>query len=164
MEPEFEEFCTEMLPRLVGIGKRITGSQLDGEDIAIETLTRAYLRWNRLRRSEWRAGWVLRVASNQAIDLVRRGRLTIPTDPVGTADAMQSVEDRVVLVSVLSRLPRRQREAVTLTYLCDLSQIQVAHAMRVSEGTVKTHLHRGVQSLRDILRLENLEALNGTTS
>jgi RNA polymerase sigma-70 factor (ECF subfamily) len=146
---------------LIGIGERITGNKADGEDIAIETLTRAHLQWGKLRRADWRTGWVLRVAANQAIDLVRRGRLTADLQAPQMPDAVKPIDDRIILVAGLSRLPKRQREAVVLTYMCDLPQADVAHAMRISEGSVKTHLHRGINALRTILNFEGSEALYG---
>ena len=51
-------------------------------------------------------------------------------------------------MAALVRLPRRQRETIVLRYLCDLPEADVALALGVSAGTVKTHLHRAIASLR----------------
>jgi RNA polymerase sigma factor (sigma-70 family) len=55
---------------------------------------------------------------------------------------------RLALVAALIRLPRRQRETIVLRYLCDLPEADAALALGVSAGTVKTHLHRALASLR----------------
>jgi len=55
---------------------------------------------------------------------------------------------RVALVAALGSLPRRQRQAVALRYLGDLSDGQVAVALGISVGSVKTHIHRGLGALR----------------
>ena len=57
------------------------------------------------------------------------------------------------------RRGRRQREVVALRYLADLSEAEVAGAMRISEGSVKQHLHRGLHSLRAILGPDLSEGL-----
>ncbi len=55
---------------------------------------------------------------------------------------------RIALVDALTRLPRRQREAVALRYLADLSVDDVASSLAVSPGTVKQSVHRALQTLR----------------
>jgi RNA polymerase sigma factor (sigma-70 family) len=52
------------------------------------------------------------------------------------------------LVAALQRLPRRQREVLTLRYYLDLSEAQIADALSISSGSVKTHAHRGLIALR----------------
>jgi DNA-directed RNA polymerase specialized sigma24 family protein len=47
----------------------------------------------------------------------------------------------------MRRLPDRQREALALRYYLDLSEADMAAAMKVSPGSVKTHLHRGLAAL-----------------
>jgi RNA polymerase sigma factor (sigma-70 family) len=63
-------------------------------------------------------------------------------------DESDDVVLRVALVAALVRLPRRQRETIVLRYLCDLPEADVALSLGVSAGTVKTHLHRALASLR----------------
>jgi RNA polymerase sigma-70 factor (sigma-E family) len=125
---------------------RILGDRGDAEDVAQETLARAAVRWSRLEdRPE---GWVTRVAANLAIDRYRRRRRPPPpmTGPVGLVDPY--LGERGDLVAALRRLPRRQREALVLRYLGDLSEAQVALEMGCSVGAVKSHGARGLTSLR----------------
>jgi RNA polymerase sigma-70 factor (sigma-E family) len=125
---------------------RMLGDRGDAEDVAQEALARAALRWNRLEdRPE---GWVTRVASNLAIDRIRRRGRTLPhvNRPLGLVDP--HIGERGDLVNGLRRLPRRQREAVVLRYLADFSEADVAVVMHCSEGTVKSHCSRGLAALR----------------
>lgn len=55
------------------------------------------------------------------------------------------------LLLALARLPRRQREVVVLRYGSDLSEAQVADLLGISAGAVKSHAHRGLAALRDVL-------------
>ncbi len=125
---------------------RMLGDRGDAEDVAQEALARAALRWNRLE--ERPEGWITRVASNLAIDRIRRRGRTSPrpTRPLGLVDP--HIGERGDLVKGLRSLPRRQREAVVLRYLADLSEADVAIIMRCSEGTVKSHCSRGLAALR----------------
>jgi RNA polymerase sigma factor (sigma-70 family) len=64
------------------------------------------------------------------------------TAPEDTADL------RLALNAALRSLPRRQRQAIALQYLADLSPADVAAVLHISPGSVKTHVHRGLASLR----------------
>ena len=74
--------------------------------------------------------------------------------PTPEAEALARAEkDR--MVAALRRLPERQREALVLRYYLDLPEAEIAAAMRVSPGSVKTHLHRGLAALANQLGEED---------
>ena len=52
------------------------------------------------------------------------------------------------LVSVMRTLPRRQREVLACRYVLELSVAETAQLLEISEGSVKSHTHRGLQSLQ----------------
>jgi RNA polymerase sigma-70 factor (sigma-E family) len=142
----FEAAFDDLYRLAYRVAYRILGDQGDAEDVAQEALARAVIRWSRLEdRPE---GWVTRVASNLAIDRFRKRRRPQPplTGPVGMVDP--HLGERGDLVTALRRLPRRQREAVVLRYLGDLSEVQVALEMGCSVGSVKSHGARGLATLR----------------
>jgi RNA polymerase sigma factor (sigma-70 family) len=152
----FEDTFRELYPRAVALAYRMLGSRAAAEDVASETFARALQRWERLDPDRI-AGWILRVTANQAIDVMRRkGRHLEPT--------VISLEDsttlRLALAEAMAKLPRRQREAIALRFLSDMSEADTASALGVSPGSVKTHVHRGLATLRDELGDANLEAVN----
>jgi RNA polymerase sigma factor (sigma-70 family) len=59
--------------------------------------------------------------------------------------------DRTAVVEALKALPQRQREALVLRYYADLSEAQIAEAMGISQGAVKSHASRGMSALRQTL-------------
>jgi RNA polymerase sigma-70 factor (sigma-E family) len=148
-DASFEEAFDDLFARATRLARRILGDSTAAEDVAAEALARAYARWDKVQSLPWRDAWVLRVASNAAIDVARRRKRF---DEVAAVDVGRSESDdvaiRLALVSALLSLPRRQREAVALRYLGGFSEAQVATALGVSAGTVKTHLHRGIAALR----------------
>ena len=93
-----------------------------------------------------RVNRVLRVASNITIDIVRKRPVFV--EPSRAADVEDQVATRLALAAALRALPGRQRDAIVLRYLNDYSEAQVAEALGVSQGTVKTHLRRGLDALR----------------
>ncbi len=147
---DFEAAFDELFPKAQRLARRITGSAASAEDVAAEAMARAYARWRKVRKMGHRDAWVLRVATNLAIDRVRRTRPE--AEHVETADATDDViAVRMTLAAALAQLPRRQREAVVLRHLIGYSEADTAEALGVSAGTVKTHVHRGLAALRERL-------------
>ena len=60
-------------------------------------------------------------------------------------------EDRRELLAALAALPARRREAIVLRYWLDLPEREIAAAMGVSTGTVKSHVSRGLDALGEAL-------------
>ena len=136
----------------------VTGSRALAEDAVQEALVRA---WERSERGEPIASlpaWVTRVAMNLSRSGVRRLRAELrararlgpgPADR-GTAGA----EARVDLGRALTALPRRQREVTVLRYHLGLDVAEIAAALGVTEGTVKTSLFRARRALAAALGVE----------
>jgi RNA polymerase sigma factor (sigma-70 family) len=74
----------------------------------------------------------------------------VPDGAAADVGALASEEQARVLAA-LRRLPVRQREALVLRYYADLSEAEIAAAMGVSAGSVKTHAHRGLATLAELL-------------
>jgi len=62
--------------------------------------------------------------------------------------------ERTAGVAALRALPDRQREAIVLRYYADFSEADIAAAMGISRGAVKSHTARGMTALRSILEQE----------
>jgi RNA polymerase sigma-70 factor (sigma-E family) len=142
----FDDFFRRMLPRAVNTARRVTGDPWTAEDCAVEALAKAHVRWSRVGELPWKDAWLLKVASREALGKLRR-HPPLPA-AVDAGDEADAVVLRRALAAALAHLPRRQRETVVLRYICDLSETDVASALGVSAGTVKTHLHRAIASLR----------------
>jgi RNA polymerase sigma-70 factor (ECF subfamily) len=134
--------------------------ELAGEVVA-EAFGRAYERWDRLGASGNPTGWVYRVAVNSLRRRWRRAalerRLLLRTQPAGTAEMAELVPE---LWAAIGALPARQREAIGLRYVADLSERQVADAMGIAEGTASATLAAARRRLA--LDLEHLEELRWT--
>jgi RNA polymerase sigma factor (sigma-70 family) len=157
---DYDDFFRQVLPRAVGVARRVTGDRASAEDAAVEALARAHLHWRRIGPLPWREAWVLRVASREALRHLPRQR----PGPLVSAvdDATESVALRQALIAALRRLPTRQREAIVLRYLADMTESDVGLALGIHQGTVKTHLHRGLAALRVLMGRDFKEEDFGT--
>jgi len=145
-DEDFEAAFDRLFPRAERLARRILGDDAAAEDVAAESLARLCLHWPRLRVQPYLDGWVLRVAANLAIDATRRRPHELPAAATSTSD--DAVALRLALIAALQHLARRQREVIALRYLSDLSEAEVAAALGISEGSVKTHTSRGLAALR----------------
>jgi RNA polymerase sigma-70 factor (ECF subfamily) len=126
------------------------GDREGAEDATQEAFARAFVRWRRLGGEPWAAGWVTTTAMNVARRAMRR-RAAVPEDAPTIENEREAGLD---LRAAVRGLPSRQQEAVALHYLLDLSVSDTAAAMRVDEGTVKTHLARARETLGRSLRID----------
>ena len=69
----------------------------------------------------------------------------------GADEAALESERRAAVLDALESLPRRQREVIALRYYVDLSEAEIADALGISRGAVKSHASRGSATLRGLL-------------
>jgi RNA polymerase sigma factor (sigma-70 family) len=143
---DYEAFFRRVFPRAVSLALRISGDRSSAEDAALEALAKAHVNWRKIGTTPWREAWVMRVTVNEAIRHLPRPRPVAPQ--LANADPIDAVVLRQTLTSALQSLPHRQREVIVLRYLVGLSEPEVATALGLSLGTVKTHLRRGLSGLR----------------
>jgi RNA polymerase sigma-70 factor, ECF subfamily len=147
-EQGFEEFYAAVFGRLVGQLYLVTGNLQDAEDAVQEALTRAALRWGRLRDYAVPEAWVRRVAMNLASDGFRRARrrLAVAARLRPEAEHPATLESLAV-AEALRALPLAQRKVVVLHHLLDLPIDRVAAELGVPAGTVKSRLARARAAL-----------------
>lgn len=140
----------EAFDRLAILAYRVANRVLldggDAENVAAETLARAQVRWKAV--SDHAEPWVVTVASRLAVREARRARpprIDVRTDPA--PDKADEAVVRLDLGRALRRLSRRQRQAVVLRYLGDLTDGQGASAMGCSVPSFRTHCSRGLAAL-----------------
>jgi len=135
------------------------------EDVTQDAYVALHVHWRRLRDADKALAYLRATVLNRARSALRRRsvvtRYLAAAPPPGTVPSAESgaldlVEHEEVL-AVIRQLPVRQREAIVLRYYADLSEAQIADAMGVSRGTVKSHVARGMATLRQRLR-EGLES------
>ncbi len=149
-DSRFEEFFDLTYERAQRVARRVGLDAFEAEDAAMEALTRAYMRWRRICDLPWKEAWVLRVTANLAVDSLRRSSRRAPVGDLSTQFEDDTVE-RIALSGALQALPRRQCEVAVLCYLADLPERDVASALSMRLGTVKSHAHRARQTLKTLL-------------
>ncbi len=155
VDDEFGAFVRDRSVGLLRSAYLLTTDSHAAEDLLQDTLERLYANWRKVRDNP--DAYARRTLVNRATDRWRlrrrRPEVRLYDDaPPPTGDHADGVVTRRVVLTALRDLPRRQRAAVVLRYLDDLSEAETAAAMGCSPGAVKSHVARGVAKLRDALR------------
>jgi len=127
------------------------------EEVVQDAFVKMQLGWGRLADPERAPAYLRSAVLNGARSRMRHRQVqdrhleaVPPPAPSAESGALVADEhDRVV--AAVRRLPARQREAVVLRYYLDLSEAEMAAAMGISAGSVKTHVHRGLAALHETL-------------
>lgn len=155
---EMVAFCRSQYPRLVGAVAMYTGGRPLAEDVAQDALVRAVRDWHKVRRANSPGAYVHRVAINLANDHFRRLRVArrarVRIGPLDDVHRDADVADVLAVRRAVAGLPDRQRQVVVLRYQGDLRLSEIADAMDVTVGTVKSQLHHALTRLRDLLDSE----------
>lgn len=134
----------------------LTGDRHHAEDVVADAFVKVYRRWRRGGIDQPRA-YIRRAVVNESnsrfrrLALERRAAQRLTADDRGARVADEQLADADQVFQALRRLPERQRTALVLRYYADLPERDIAQAMDVSVGTVKSSVSRALDKLRDVL-------------
>jgi RNA polymerase sigma-70 factor, ECF subfamily len=160
----FEELIVPEMPFLARIARTMSRSQAEADDLAQETLVKAFRAMNSFDGAYPRA-WLARIARNTAINRDQRNREFLLADESGTVEPEQdpgevSDPEDIVLSQVidedlrraLDELPPAFRVLVQLVDVEEMSYQEAADALEIPIGTVMSRLHRARNRLRRSLQ------------
>jgi RNA polymerase sigma factor (sigma-70 family) len=140
--------------------RRGLAAEADAEDVTQQVFIAAWKDRGRFDPSRGALGaWIVGIAKFKILDAQRaagrrrdtatEGVERIEGEPSG--DQLDRLADRMVLIEALAQLPAERREVVERAFFSDLTHPQIADALDLPLGTVKSHIRRGLSSLREHL-------------
>ena len=158
-ERAVRDMVARKLPRLLCLATRLLGDRAEAEDVAQETLLRA---WR--QAPKWAPGrarfdtWLHRVGLNLCYDRLRRRREIATEAPPDRPDdgpapdrGLLAMETGARVEAALAKLPERQREAIVLCHYQEMTNIEAAALMEISVEALESLLARGRRGLRTAL-------------
>ena len=162
----FERFVEHFRSKVFHYSWLMCGHPEDAEEVAQETLLRAFESFDQLRDPELVRPWVFRIARNVCL-MQRRRSVFAPAHEVSTGELLPAEEPsgpelppdreylrgelRAVLDRIICELPPAYRSVVVLRDLEELSTEETAQIMDLEPDAVKTRLHRARQAMRQKL-------------
>jgi RNA polymerase sigma-70 factor (sigma-E family) len=151
-EAAFGEYVTARGAGLLRMALLLTSNRADAEDLLQAALAKTYLAWDRIQDRAALDAYVKRAMVNTQISWWRRRRVEeFPTEDIpdrAVAEHLPPSELEDTVRRALDRLPRRMRAVVVLRYYEGMSEPEIADALGVSRGTVKSTVSRAVAKLR----------------
>jgi RNA polymerase sigma-70 factor, ECF subfamily len=146
---EFERFYLDYRSALLSAALFYVGDVDEAADLAQETFARAWQHWDKLMHHPNRQAWCRAVLRNLATSRWRRRRLEQKRRYSSkTAEvALPPNADHLDLGRLIVRLPDKQRQALLLRALFDLSVDEIAREMKAPAGSVRTWLYRARSSI-----------------
>lgn len=154
-EHRFAAFVAQHRERAVGLAWRLVGDAATAEDVAQEAFTRAFHALDRFREESQLSTWFHRILLNEAHRHLRWRwvrRRVAGAMPEELADPLAGPRGdpilRTRIRAALDHLPRGQREAFVLVHLEGMTIVDAAAITGRAAGTIKSHLHRALRTLR----------------
>jgi RNA polymerase sigma-70 factor (sigma-E family) len=145
---------------LVRLAALLVRDVATAEEVVQDSFVAMHGAWRRLRDSDKALSYLRQSVVNRSRSVLRH-RVVVDRNAPKPAPDMPSAEqgaisllERSAVINALRTLPPRQREALVLKYYADLSEAQIATAMGISRGAVKSHTARAMTSLRAVLEIE----------
>ena len=142
----FDDLFRRRYEGMVRVAYLLLGSQAEAEDVVQDAFARIELRWAKLTNPD---GYLHRCVVNRSHDLLRRRRLEQRFRALRRDETTELGADE--LADALAALPPRRRTAIVLKYYAGLREREIAEAMGVRPGTVKSMLHRALAELREVI-------------
>ena len=152
-----EELYAAHYRRLVRLAVLLVRDVETAEEVVQDSFVAMHGRWRRLRDPDKGLAYLRQTVVNRSRSVLRhraveqRNQPAPLRDVAGADEATLSAERRARVLEALRELPERQREVIALRYYSDLSEAQIAEALGISRGAVKSHASRGAASLRHLL-------------
>ena len=143
----------------------------DAEDLTIEAFAKAFKNLHRFKKDYTFSTWLFRIATNNAIDFIRKKRLeTMSLDTSFTDDNGESVQidvedknlnpqeetiksQKIELIQMfVTKLPAKYQRLVRLRYFQEFSYEEIATELDAPLGTVKAQLHRARELMYDLVK------------
>jgi RNA polymerase sigma-70 factor (sigma-E family) len=139
---------------LVRLAAMLVRDTPTAEEVVQDSFVAMHDGWERLRDTEKALAYMRQAVVNRSRSVLRH-RMVVeknqqkpPPDMPSAEHGALALVERSAVIAALRDLPERQREAIVLRYYADLSEAEIATAMKISRGAVKSHTSRGMAALR----------------
>jgi RNA polymerase sigma-70 factor (sigma-E family) len=155
--PDVSEVFAEQRLGLLRLAVLLVGDRATAEDVVQDAFVGLHRRWDELRDAASALAYARASVVNGCRMVLRRRslmrRVGFSHDPpIWSAESAAMLrEDRREVIEALQRLPRRRREVLILRFYLDLSDVEIAQVMGVSEATVRSTATRALSALGRLL-------------
>ena len=145
--------------RLVRLSVLLVRDVATAEEVVQDAFVAVHGHWSGLRDHDKALAYLRQAVVNRSRSTLRHravvtrhaAREAAPHPHPGADEAALATDRRDAVLDAMRELPDRQREVLALRYYLDLSEAEIAEALGIAPGTVKSHASRGAEALRAAL-------------
>lgn len=148
---------------LYRVAYSVTRNSAEAEDIVQETFLRVLKHQNKLDEIRDIRVWLVRIAWNLSLDRKRRGKTrpetediadlvrTLPSAELRADDEVIAAQEHARVLALIDRLPAKERQALLLSALEELSTTEIADICSTTESSIRSRIFRARRELSDML-------------
>ena len=175
-QTRYQDVLAETRDRIYSYLYYLLKNREDAEDVCQEVYIRLWNHWDRVDLERAQA-WLMRVAHNRAIDLIRQNktastqdRLVTPLDQVDARLATEGTPETVMersdkqrsVLEALEQLPAKTQSVLLMHYFKGMKYTEIGESLDMSLAAVKVSVHRGKKMLRDALIAQSNTTWSGS--
>lgn len=148
---------------LYRVAYSVTRNSAEAEDIVQETFLRVLKHQNKLYEIRDTRVWLVRIAWNLSLDRKRRGKTrpetediadlvrTLPSSELRADEEVIAAQEHARVLALIDRLPAKERQALLLSALEELSTAEIADICSTTESSIRSRIFRARRELSDML-------------
>lgn len=157
-EKTFIELIESQKSKLYKIAYAYVKNEQDALDIVQDTVYKAYVSIETLKKPKYFNTWLTRILINIAINTLNKNKKILYIEEesiIAESSTLEDKEKSMDMLNELEKLDKKYKEVIILKYFDDLTIKEVARVLEIPIGTAKTYLNRGLSQLRISIDKEN---------
>ncbi|WP_195940657.1 sigma-70 family RNA polymerase sigma factor [Romboutsia sp. 1001713B170131_170501_G6] len=158
-EKAFIEIIDDIKDNLYTIAYSYVKNEQDTLDIVQETVYKAYISIDTLKKAKYFDTWITRILINISINTINKNKKVTyleEQNQIEGPDKEIDIDQKLDVINVLDELEEKHKKVIELKYFDDLTLNEISNKLGIPIGTTKTYLNRGLKRLRSLVGEENI--------
>ena len=156
-EKAFIELIDDKKESIYKIAYSYVKNEQEALDIVQETVYKAYISIDTLKKPKYFNTWLTKIAINISINTVNKNKRTVYLqEKVEGTTEESNREEKLDVLNAIEKLDEKHKKVIVLKYFNDLTVKEISQVLEIPLGTAKTYLNRGLCSLRALMGEESL--------
>ena len=151
----FLDLIESQKEKLYKIAYTYVKNEQDALDIIQETICKAYVSLETLKKPRYFNTWLIKILMNVALTTVNKNKKVMYLEDkeiIQHTNPISECNDRLDLITELDKLPQKYKDVIVLKYFDDLTIKEIANVLDIPIGTARTNLYRGLENLRKSMK------------
>lgn len=158
-EKAFIDIIDDIKDKLYTTAYSYVKNEQDALDIVQETVYKAYISIDALKKPRYFNTWITRILINISINTINKNKKSTYLEEHNYIEEVEKtidIDQKLDITNALDELDEKHKNVIQLKYFDDLTLNEISNKLDIPVGTTKTYLNRGLKRLRSLVREENI--------